>query len=307
MQNVVRLFPLERPLRNPLLVAAFAMGRPAGHLGFHTVTYLVGAWDARFLGSLPSEPYYNFTEHRPDRQLPLNAEVSSLDWHEPRLYLASPAERDVVLLQGFEPNFRWSGFAEELISYAASLGVRQMVTLRCFGSPVPHTRPAPTTITTSDPDFRRTLKANLVDLKYKGRVDINVVLSVHAKSHGWQTADLGALQPYYFPRLPNYNAMMSLIACVDRLAGTVTSFDELLLGAVEQVRAVEAALEGCDRAQADAVLREMERRYDRGVVGLTEDESKASNGGLSSPAIIEEIERIFGRDGPDAQTKPNSN
>src|SRR5207237_307809 len=76
--------------------------------------------------------------------------ISSTEWSErsermrSRHQLAAAkdrAGRDVLLLSGPEPDYQWRGFAREVRSLGTDLGVRLMVGLNSFASPIPHSRP----------------------------------------------------------------------------------------------------------------------------------------------------------------------
>ena len=58
-----------------------------------------------------------------------DGQSEELIWPTTRLALARPPEagRDLVLLQGIEPNMRWRGFTSELVSAFSELGVELVI------------------------------------------------------------------------------------------------------------------------------------------------------------------------------------
>src|SRR6266511_2122238 len=55
------------------------------------------------------------------------------------------ADRDLVVLRGVEPRYRWKSFCGAVLTVAAETGCEMVVTLGALLADVPHTRP--TTIT----------------------------------------------------------------------------------------------------------------------------------------------------------------
>src|ERR1700724_1936319 len=61
------------------------------------------------------------------------------------------APRDLILLSGTEPSFRWRGFSRLIAELAEAIGVQLVVTLGALLADVPHTRPVSVTGLASDP------------------------------------------------------------------------------------------------------------------------------------------------------------
>ena len=58
--------------------------------------------------------------------------------------------------------------------------------------------------------------------RYEGPADFAAVLGVHLQSLGWETVELSAIQPYYFPRMPNPSVTISLVKLLDHAYGIET-------------------------------------------------------------------------------------
>ena len=61
------------------------------------------------------------------------------------------APRDLILLAGSEPSFRWRTFSKLIVELAEALGAQLVVTLGALLADVPHTRPVSVTGLASDP------------------------------------------------------------------------------------------------------------------------------------------------------------
>src|SRR3954454_5533890 len=100
-----------RPLRSPVLVAAFEGWNDAADAASAAVDHLLEVWHGELVAVIAPEHFYDFQVNRPtvssdedgDRRIP---------WPPAQLSIASPpgSDRDVILLRGIEPNMRWRQF-----------------------------------------------------------------------------------------------------------------------------------------------------------------------------------------------------
>ena len=87
------------------------------------------------------------TSRRTGRRSAQRRPDPEIEWPATDLIAASApaAERDLVLLDGTEPNLRWRTFAETFTAAAERLGVEMVVTLGALIAEVSHTLPVPIT------------------------------------------------------------------------------------------------------------------------------------------------------------------
>ena len=109
---------------DPVLLAGFVVHRQAGRIGSRAVAYLVNQWNGELVARIDSHDFMNFTTDRPESRFV--ADSRTIKWPDTLVYLARPegANRDFLLLVGFEPNLRWKGFVGDLAAYAGAAGVR---------------------------------------------------------------------------------------------------------------------------------------------------------------------------------------
>ncbi|MEK9956142.1 MAG: PAC2 family protein, partial [Actinomycetota bacterium] len=133
-------------LSDPVMIAAFEGWNDAGESASATITHLREVWGAELITEFDSEDYYDYQVNRPDISVD-SAGVRQLQWPTTRIYLARVPlfPRDVVLIQGIEPNMRWQQFTREILGLAAELDISMVVTLGALLSDSPHTRPVPVT------------------------------------------------------------------------------------------------------------------------------------------------------------------
>src|SRR6266849_11119938 len=129
-------------LRRPVLIAAFEGWNDAGDAASTAAAYLARTWQARPFASIEAEEFYDFTTTRPLVHL-IDGETRSIEWPT-NVFAAATlpgVARDVVFLQGVEPQLRWPTFCASIVGVAQVLGVEFVVTLGALLAEVPHTRP----------------------------------------------------------------------------------------------------------------------------------------------------------------------
>jgi len=203
-------------LDDPLLVAAFEGWNDAGEAATGVVEHLEESWQAVPLGKIDPEEYYDFQVNRPHVSVDETG-VRSLDWPTTRVSLARPAGvgRDVVLVRGIEPNMRWRGFCAELLAAVRDLGVERIVTLGALLADVPHTRPVPVTVSTSDEKLAKSL--GLEPSRYQGPTGIVGVLQDAARRDGLVATTLWAAVPHYVAQSPCPKATLVLLRRIEDL------------------------------------------------------------------------------------------
>ncbi|MEX2421070.1 MAG: PAC2 family protein, partial [Actinomycetota bacterium] len=91
---------------------------------------------------------FDFRSRRPVLDI-VDGTLKELTWPELTLRHTRVGERDLLVLTGAEPDFRWGELAQDLVELARSLGVVQWVSLGSIPTAVPHTRPVPILATAS--------------------------------------------------------------------------------------------------------------------------------------------------------------
>ncbi len=281
------------PLRDPILITGIGIRRQGGRTAGRSLRRIADAWGAELVAAIDPDEYLDLTVRRPD--INIGGEKLAVTWPEIKIYLASPpgAKQDLLLLIGFEPNFFWPRFIDMISSYAEGLGVKTLISLRSFPSDVPHTRPAPVMINSSDIELELQFGVQSRGRKYEGPTDIAGVLAAKVQSQRWRIVDLSILQPNYFPRMPNAQATLSLIKLFDRALGIQTSRARFEKEARDQVRAIDDGVAG--NSETKTAIAELEKRYDASAARMDfltapgEEPADLPTG----QEILEEVERLF--------------
>ncbi|CAN5824178.1 filament polymerization regulator ParJ [soil metagenome] len=272
---------LERELVDPILIAAFEGWNDAAEAASATVERLVEQWDAELVAELDPEDYYDFQRTRPTVGTDQEGERVVV-WPTTRLYVARPAgsDRDLVLLQGVEPNLRWRQFCAEILEMAETLGVRLVVSLGALLADVPHSRPVPVTGSVSDPALGERL--GVEPSHYEGPTGITGIFQDLCARADMPSLSLWAAVPHYVAESPCPKATLALLGRVEDIVETSVDVGELVEEArawergvdelarkdtevADYVAALEAALDTCELpdASGDAIARDFERYLKR--------------------------------------------
>jgi proteasome assembly chaperone (PAC2) family protein len=234
-------------------------------------------WDAKAIGEIDPEDYYDFQVTRPVLDV-TDGRTRKLTWPTTRLLHAKPSgiDRDIVLVQGIEPNMRWRAFCQELVDGLNGLGAEIVIIVGALLADSPHTRPVPVTVAASDEKMASALHIEPVD--YQGPTGIVGVLQDACTSRGIPAVSLWAAVPHYVAQPPSPKATLSLLRGVedvldapmplgdlpDEARAWERGVDELAeqdAEVAEYVRALEEAKDATDlpEASGDAIAKEFER------------------------------------------------
>src|SRR6201999_2002041 len=174
--TVLSMQPLiweSRPdgLRAPALVCAFTGWNDAGDAASAALRFFGASLGATRFAQIDPEEFFDFQATRPRVKL-VDGDTRSLEWPSVEIYEARVprAPRDLVLLSGPEPTFRWRGFSRTVVDLAEALGVQMAVLLGALLADVPHSRPVSVTAHASDPGLIQRL--SLTPPTYEGPTGI---------------------------------------------------------------------------------------------------------------------------------------
>jgi len=270
-------------LTDPVLIAAFEGWNDAGEAASATISHLREVWQAELLTELDPEEYYDYQVNRPMISVDESG-VRQLEWPGTRIYIARVPlfPRDLVLVQGIEPNMKWQQFTRELLGLAAELDVNLVVTVAALLSDSPHTRPVPVTGSTIDAELAASL--GLEPSRYEGPTGIVGVIQEACDRFGIPSISLWAAIPHYVGQPPCPKGTLALVRRIEDILDVPVPLGEL----VEESRAWEIGVDELaedDEEVADYV-RQLEQARD------TTDLPEATG-----EAIAKEFERYLRRRG----------
>ncbi|HUQ79338.1 MAG TPA: PAC2 family protein [Patescibacteria group bacterium] len=148
------LFEIDDPgtLDRPTLVVALDGWVDAGSAAT-TAAALIAA-GGRTIVTFDADRLFDYRARRPTLEIQ-DGRLSDLSWPGFEIVLARLDGRDVLILTGPEPDYRWRRLADGVVEAARALGVAQWISLGAIPAAVPHTRPVPILGTASAPGLLR--------------------------------------------------------------------------------------------------------------------------------------------------------
>ena len=134
------------PLVAPAIVAAFDGWVDAA--GASTTAAERVAADGTAVASFDADLLYDFRSRRPVLDI-VDGTLTELAWPELTLRRARIGGRDLLVLTGAEPDFRWRELGRDLVDLTLRAGVVRWVSIGAIPAAVPHTRPVPILATAS--------------------------------------------------------------------------------------------------------------------------------------------------------------
>jgi hypothetical protein len=139
-------------LIDPVLLAAFDGWVDAGSAA--TTALGIVADDGEVVATFDADRLFDYRARRPPLEI-VDGRLTTLTWPELVLRRTRLDERDLLVLVGPEPDYRWRAFTADVIDLVARLGVVQWISLGAIPAAVPHTRPVPIIGTEAAPGLLR--------------------------------------------------------------------------------------------------------------------------------------------------------
>nr|WP_221935772.1 PAC2 family protein [Janibacter cremeus] len=266
------------------MILAFEGWNDAGEAASRVIEHLIELWDAETVAAIDPEDYYDFQVTRP--RMANQGNGRGIHWDTTRVLLASPDSlgRDVLLVTGAEPSFRWRAFTTELLDLGVTHGVETVICLGSLLADVAHTRPIP--VSSSSPDEMTSHRLELEPLQYEGPTGITGVVADGAHQAEMVSISSWAAVPHYAAQVPCPKASLALIGQLEDLLDTVIEHGEL----EEESRAWERGVD--ELATSDEDIAEY-------VTALESAQDTSELPEASGDAIAKEFERYLRRRGED--------
>ncbi|MBV8955879.1 MAG: PAC2 family protein [Solirubrobacterales bacterium] len=236
-------------LRAPALVCAFKGWNDAAEAASTAITFVGTALGAQRFASIDPEEFYDFQATRPRIALG-EGRTRQIIWPEVELYEARVprAPRDLIVLAGSEPSFRWRSFSKLIVDVAEAIGVQLVVTVGALLADVPHTRPVSVTGFASDPSL--VARLGLTTSSYEGPTGIIGILHSACQDAGLPSASLWGAVPHYIAAAPNPKAALALVRKLEGLVGVAVNAADLETAAADYDRQVNLAVQSDPDVQA---------------------------------------------------------
>lgn len=179
-----------------MVLFAFSGWNDAGDAATGVIDHLTETYDTDFGFSLDPDEYYDLTENRPVLVRQDDGE-RTIQWATTELLVVHLPERDLVLVNGPEPNLRWKAFCAALVSAFRSIRPERVIAMGAMLADAPHSRPVPVSEDGTD---------------YEGPSGIVGVLASACREAGFTVTSLWASVPHYVADPPNPKAALALLA-----------------------------------------------------------------------------------------------
>ena len=148
------LYRLDAPedLVSPTLISALDGWVDSGTAATSAAAQLAG--DGPVVATFDGDVLFDYRARRPTLDI-IDGRLAELTWPELTIRHARLGERDLLVLTGAEPDFRWREFADAVVELVARLGVVEWISLGAIPAAVPHTRAVPIMGTESEPGLLR--------------------------------------------------------------------------------------------------------------------------------------------------------
>ncbi len=231
----------ERPrLRDPFLVLHLSGWTDAGLAGQTAAAFLRARWNSRSIAEFDLDELIDYRARRPIIRL-AGGTIEQLTWSPIELAAGTTAGgRDVLLLTGPEPDFRWNSFIDQVLELCHELGVAEVFGLGAFPAPSLHTDPVAVLGTSADPELAGRLET--VPAIIELQAGIQSVLEERLYRAGIPATGLWARVPPYLAGGTHPPAALALVESLARLVGVEVDATELVAASKEHLEQVEQAI-----------------------------------------------------------------
>ena len=270
------------------MVCAFRGWNDAAAAASTALAAIGNSLDGELIATIDPEEYFDFQSTRPTISLDEGL-TRRIDWPENNLFAVSVpgADRDLVLLDGTEPNLRWRTFSETIATAADALGVEMMISLGALIAEVSHTLPVPITGLASSDQLVEELE--LERSSYEGPTGIVGVVHDLCRRHGIDSASLWAAVPHYVAAVPNPKAALALLRRLEGLTGIAVEAAELEEETSDYEEQIGRAV------AANPEIEELVQRIEAEQVDLLDSEGELP----SADTLAKEFQRFLRQRGND--------
>lgn len=242
----------------PVLINALQSPMDSGHVASLVSSHLTESLQSERVVNFDADSFLNYRQNRPAMTF---EHWRYTDYTEPEIVLDLLRDDEgspVLLLHGPEPDLRWNGFVNTVVSLVEKFGVKTTYSVQGIPMGVPHTRPVHLTLHATEQD----LIGEQPELFGVLRIPANVsaLLEYRLGALGHDAAGIAASVPHYLASSPYPLAAAAIVSRLSALAGLALPVGELEAAAAQL--GVEIAEQISDQAEVRAVVKALEGQYD---------------------------------------------
>ncbi|MCI0426104.1 MAG: PAC2 family protein [Actinobacteria bacterium] len=231
---------IERPLLvDPVGLLAFAGWGDAGESASQAAITFLEELDSELVAVIDPDDHFDFQVRRPIVELDSTG-IRHISWPQNEIHAVRGAERDLVVVIGEEPHYRWKAFTSEVVDAMRYLGVSHAVTIGAFIGQVAHTLPVPLVGSSTRPD---TLALHgLLTSGYEGPTGIVGVLNQALSNAAIDVISVWAAVPHYLSNQEYPPATEALAIKAAELLGISIETDDLARASRQFLSTVDEAI-----------------------------------------------------------------
>lgn len=212
------------------------------------------AEDGDLIATFDRDALFDYRSSRPVIHFEAG-ELKQIVWPRLEVVHTTIEGRDLIVVTGNEPDFRWQKLAADLVRLAGELGVTRLITLGAVPAQVPHTRPVRVVCTTSGPDLLLETDTVLPDDLIVPGAAVSI-LRHHMSEAGLPSVGYWVQVPHYLNQ-PFPAGVLALLERVGGQLGVSLAVGSLAEAAADQRAEIDAMLE--ERTDAREYVERLER------------------------------------------------
>ncbi len=210
---------------DPVVLVAFEGWNDAADAATDLLKHITSHYESEVLFEIDGEEYYDFTVQRPTLVRPTTDDPAHIEWPSTRVLTVRLPDRDLVVVMGPEPNCRWRGFVQSVVSALRSAEPSLVIVLGAMLTDSPHSRPLP--VWSSTENTRLSREYGITASEYEGLIGVTGVLADACERAGLPVVSVWASVPHYVASTPTPKATLALLNRVESLMDVTLEQGEL--------------------------------------------------------------------------------
>lgn len=245
---------------------AFEGWNDAADAATDALEHLMRTYPTEEIYTFDTESFYDFQSVRP-RMLVNDEGERDLVWPTTSMTKITMPERDVIVITGPEPNYRWREYTTMLISAVRSVNPSLVIVMGAMLSDAPHSRPVPVNGMSGVDGLIDRL--GLGELNYEGPTGISGVITVALRRAYIPYLSLWAQVPHYVASNPNPKVVLALLSKIELALDVVIDLGDIpSLAMAWQNDVDELASEDIEVVE---YIEQLERQQDREDLPISGD------------------------------------
>lgn len=290
MSSIYRVLGSGQEIRGLPLIAMLSGFSDAGSTISQVSEHLFGNLDNELIVRFDNDELLDYRSRRPV----LFFEKDHIESYEPSvlgLYLLhDEADQPFLLLDGYEPDFRWERFADAISELVSELAVSSFTWIHSIPFPIPHSRPVGVTVSGNRSD----MIDRFSEWKPQTQVPGNIVhlLEYRLSQTGLPTAGFVLLVPHYLADNEVPAAAITALELISAATTLVFPTDEIRDRDQAFLAKVSAQVE--ENPELQKLIATLESGYSTGEAGPSKAPiGKPTSVPPSADQIAEELENYL--------------